>query len=79
MLKDDENFVSPLAVLFYQEYNSIQEIEETLVLNDEQIQCVVSNIDLKINKERIGFGDSQNPRLWDYADNVNTLSFLQSL
>ena len=79
LLKDDENFVSPLAVLFYQEYNSIQEIEEKLVLNDEQIQCVVSNIDLKINKERIGFGDSQNPRLWDYADNVNTLSFLQSL
>ncbi len=79
LVKEDENFVSPLAVLFYEEYDSIQEIEEKIVLKGEQIQCVVSNIDLKINKEKIGFGDSQNPKLWDYADNVNTVSFLQSL
>ena len=79
LVKEDENFVSPLAVLFYEEYNSLEEIEEKLILNDEQIQCVVSNIDLKINKETIGFGDSQNPKLWDYADNVNTIAFLQSL
>lgn len=79
LVKEDKNFVSPLAVLFYEEYNSLEEVEETLILNDEQIQCVVSNIDLKINKEKIGFGDSQNPKLWDYADNVNTIDFLQFL
>lgn len=79
LVKADENFVSPLAVLFYEEYNDVSEIEEKLTLQDEQIQCVVSNIDLKINKEKIGFGDSQNPKLWDYADNVNTINFLQAL
>jgi len=79
LVKEDENFVSPLAVLFYEEYESISDVEAKLSLQDEQIQCVVSNLDLKINKEKIGFGDSQNPKLWDYADNVNTIEFLQKL
>lgn len=79
LVKEDENFVSPLAVLFYEEYSDINTIEEKLNEQDEQIQCVVSNLDLKINKEKIGFGDSQNPKLWDYADNVNTIEFLQKL
>jgi len=79
LVKEDENFVSPLAVLFYEEYESICDVEAKLSLQDEQIQCVVSNLDLKINKEKIGFGDSQNPKLWDYADNVNTIEFLQKL
>ncbi len=79
LVKEDENFGSPLAVLFYEEYNTIEQIEAKLNEQDEQIQCVVSNLPLKINKEKVGFGDSQNPKLWDYADNVNTIDFLQSL
>lgn len=79
LVKEDENFVSPLAVLFYEEYSAIEQLETKLNEQDEQIQCVVSNLSLKINKEKVGFGDSQNPKLWDYADNVNTIDFLQSL
>jgi hypothetical protein len=79
LVKEDENFVSPLAVLFYEEYTNVNEIEEKLISQDEQIQCVVSNINIKINKDKIGFGDSQNPKLWDYADNINTIEFLRAL
>ena len=79
LVKEDENFVSPLAVIFYEEYLDIKEIEAKLNAQNEQIQCVVSNLNLNINKEKIGFGDSQNPKLWDYADNVNTIEFLQQL
>ncbi|TKB99331.1 acyl-CoA reductase [Pedobacter cryotolerans] len=79
LVKEDENFVSPLAVLFYEEYKNINFVEEKLITQEEQIQCVVTNLDLKINKEKIGFGDSQNPKLWDYADNVNTVDFLLKL
>lgn len=79
LVKEDENFVSPLAVLFYEEYENINNVEEKLKAQDEQIQCVVTNLDLAINKEKIGFGDSQNPKLWDYADNVDTIAFLKVL
>ncbi|MFA6276133.1 MAG: acyl-CoA reductase [Pedobacter sp.] len=79
LMKEDETFVSPLAVLFYEEYNSVEDIEVKLNAQDEQIQCVVSNIPLEINKEKIGFGQSQNPKLWDYADTINTIDFLNKL
>ena len=79
LVKEDENFVSPLAVLFYQEYENIQEIEQILNQQTEQIQCIVSNLPLNIDKDIFGFGCSQHPKLWDYADNINTIKFLQSL
>jgi hypothetical protein len=79
LVKEDENFVSPLAVLFYEEYTSIHDVEEKINQQDEQIQCVVSTIDLKINKEKVDFGQTQSPKLWDYADNVNTIDFLKDL
>ncbi|MBB2144256.1 acyl-CoA reductase [Pedobacter sp. LMG 31464] len=79
LVKEDETFVSPLAVLFYEEYSSVKDVEAKLNTQDEQIQCVVSNLPLEINKEKIGFGQSQNPKLWDYADNVNTIEFLNKL
>ena len=79
LLKYDENFLSPLAVLFYEEYDNINYVVEKLTEADEQIQCVVSNLDLDIPKDKIGFGDSQNPKLWDYADNVDTIEFLNKL
>lgn len=79
LVKEDENFVSPLAVLFYESYDSISQVEEKLKLQDEQIQCVVSNLNLDINKDTVPFGNSQSPKLWDYADNINTVEFLQAL
>ncbi len=79
LVKEDENFVSPLAVLFYETYNDITDVEAKLALQDEQIQCVVANLNLSINKPIINLGDSQNPKLWDYADNVNTIEFLERL
>jgi hypothetical protein len=79
LVKEDEGFTSPLAVLFYEHYQTIEAIEAKLNLVDEQIQCVATNLVLNIEKGTVGFGQSQSPKLWDYADNVNTLMFLQNL
>ncbi|RYE27778.1 MAG: hypothetical protein EOP42_18685 [Sphingobacteriaceae bacterium] len=45
----------------------------------EAIQCVVSNFNLDANVSVVGFGQSQQPKLWDYADGVNTMAFLQQI
>ncbi len=76
LVKEDTSFTSPLAVLFYEEYSSLAEIEKVLDKESENIQCVVSNLNLNINKAKITFGESQHPKLWDYADDVNTIEFL---
>lgn len=78
LLKEDEGLSSPLAVLYYETYEDINEVAEKLTQQEEQIQCIVSNTALQ-NLQVLPFGRSQHPKLWDYADNVNTVAFLNGL
>ena len=48
-------------------------------LKAEQIQCVVSSGPLNIKSQVVDFGQSQQPKLWDYADGVDTMAFLTAL
>ncbi|SER27633.1 acyl-CoA reductase [Pedobacter rhizosphaerae] len=77
LLKEDQSLASPLAVVFYEEYDDLNAINQTLTEKAEDIQCVVSNVTLSI--PTYAFGQSQHPKLWDYADNVNTIDFLNSI
>nr|WP_321235427.1 acyl-CoA reductase [uncultured Psychroserpens sp.] len=72
MIKEDKSFSSPIATVFYEYYNSKTHMEEILEDNNDQIQCVVSN---GIFDNEIKFGQTQLPNLWDYADNVDTITF----
>lgn len=73
LLKEDEGIHSPLAVLFYEYYEDLNELLEKLETLDDEIQCKVGKLD---HPEFIPFGKAQEPELWDYADGVNTLEFL---
>ena len=79
LVKEDISFTSPLAVLFYEEYDSLTEIEKLIEKENDHIQCVVSVMNLNLKKDIIGFGNSQHPKLWDYADDVNTIAFLERI
>ena len=78
LLKEDEGLSSPLAVLYYETYNSVNEVIEKLKQQQDQIQCIVGNIPSK-ELQILDFGQSQHPKLWDYADNVDTAAFLNGL
>lgn len=75
-LKEDTSHASPISSVFYEYYDDISDLQKRLKNEAEQIQCIVSN-DLITNS--IPFGQTQKPKLWDYADNVDTLQFLLSL
>jgi hypothetical protein len=79
LLKKDEKLTSPLAVLFYDNYTDIASAQKTINRETENIQCVVSAAKLDINNQLVGFGESQEPKLWDYADGVDTMKFLVKL
>ena len=79
LLTEGESLSSPLAVLYYETYTNIEQLEELLSNRAEDIQCIVSNAALKLDTAVLGFGQSQTPKLWDYADNVNTIDFLNIL
>lgn len=73
MIKEDESYASPIATVFYQYYNTKEELQLKLENDKEQIQCVVSN---NFDVKEIDFGQTQNPQLSDYADGIDTVAFL---
>ncbi|MBS7564992.1 acyl-CoA reductase [Mucilaginibacter sp. Bleaf8] len=79
LVKQDERLASPLAVLFYEEYDNLQAVQAKLTEQSDQIQCIVSAADLKVPNQVVSFGQSQQPALWDYADGVDTMQFLSNL
>ena len=72
MLKEDESFSSPIATVFYERYNSLDELKEILKQKEDLIQCIVSN---GFIEDEVKFGQTQLPNLWNYADGVDTISF----
>ena len=75
-IKEDISHASPISSVFYEYYEDINEIKTRLNKDSEIIQCVVSN---GIIENSVYFGNTQKPNLWDYADNVDTLDFLNNL
>lgn len=68
---------SAVAVLHYHEYKNSADIDTYLTANKEQLQCVVSADSIQTSS--IPPGLAQFPRLDDYADNADTLSFLLNI
>jgi hypothetical protein len=75
-IKEDISHASPISSVFYEYYEDINEIKTRLNQDSEIIQCIVSN---GIVENSVYFGNTQKPNLWDYADNVDTLDFLNNL
>jgi len=78
MLVESSALVSPISVLHYENYESLNVISEFLETSQEKIQCIVGNADSNI-KDIIPFGQAQQPGLYDYADSVDTMEFLSGL
>ena len=76
LLKEDEHYGSPIATLFYEYYTNKEALKKKLATDREKIQCVVGH---NFIDGEIPFGQTQTPKLWDYADGVNTLAFLLNL
>lgn len=79
LLKQDDKLTSPLAVLFYQTYSTLDDAIEKLKSRSDEIQCVVSQMKIELDNQVVAFGQSQAPKLWDYADGVDTMQFLVGL
>lgn len=65
---------SPVSVIHYGYYSSKGEAETWLDREKDQIQCVAAQGEPAGN--RVPFGETQLPRLHDYADGIDTLEFL---
>jgi hypothetical protein len=69
LLKKSAGISSPVAVLYYDFYDSLITLYAEVEKHRSKIQCIVSRND-------IPFGRAQLPHLWDYADGTDTVDFL---
>lgn len=76
LLKNDSGFSSPISVVFYEQYETIESLSQSLKTQAENIQCIVSKVGIA---DEIAFGKAQHPELWEYADGVDTIRFLLKL
>jgi hypothetical protein len=77
ILRESKELVSPIGVLFYELYDTKEDLLKLLESQDAKIQCMVGD-----PKELAGatqFGEAQYPQPWDYADKVDTIHFLLGL
>lgn len=77
LLKSSSDMVSPISVIFYQEYSSTEHLTSLLNEQKEKVQCIVSKNKWWSNS--LEFGQAQFPGVDDYADNVDTMQFLTTL
>lgn len=75
LLQENKKLVSPLAVVYYEFYENPEELSARLNEDREKIQCIVGNI----FPASVKFGQAQMPGLMDYADDVDTMRFLQEI
>lgn len=78
MIREHNDLHAPTSVLYYETYTSEDALNTNIANIKTNLQCVVSKLKLKDIKIT-GFGKAQQPCVIDFADDVNTLDFLNSL
>lgn len=76
-LMEKDIISSPVSVVLYDYYSSIEEVNQMIHARQNEIQCVVSSSDLIYG--RVEPGKSQFPALRDYADGCDVMQILLGL
>ena len=77
LLKEDVSIHCPVGMLHFVRYNNDEDLKQLLLDQKDQIQCIVSTMEL--DQPTVPFGKAQEPELSDYADGVDTMKFLIEL
>lgn len=76
LLVESKQINSPIAVLYYEYYDTINSICKFLDCNDHIIQCVVSST--VTIQGSIRLGSTQKPSLYDFPDGLDVIQFLNA-
>lgn len=77
LIREETKIASPVGVVFYEKYLQLDRVIEEIQLHKDQVQCIATVIEGIENSIRPG--ESQFPKLWDYADGIDTMEFLTDL
>jgi hypothetical protein len=75
MLERSTKLVSPISVIYYENYSDEGDLALKLTEVKDKLQCIVGST----RPANVEFGSAQFPELWDYSDQVDTMKFLSEL
>jgi hypothetical protein len=82
LVTENEGLVSPISVLYYKTYSSLDDATNWLTSQADRIQVIASAKGWYTGNSpspSVAFGQTQHPSLTDYADGVDTMAFLAQL
>ena len=78
ILREDDSLLSHIAGLYYSHYQVLPALEAELEARRDEIQLIAAQEGL-LSLATKSFGEAQQPGLLDYADGVDTMSWLVKL
>lgn len=69
LLVENENYASPIGMVYYEYYDDLQHVKQRLTNDAEQLQCIVGHC-------AEPFGNAQNPSLLQYPDGIDVFQFI---
>ena len=75
LFKERNTLHAPVGLVNYTYYDEISEVSQYIKEHEDEIQCIVSE---GTSIDGLPFGTAQKPELWDYADGINTLEWLNT-
>jgi hypothetical protein len=80
ILKEDISYMSRIACLHYEAYDEMTHLIKRLRGDEEKIQCMATQSGTLTGlQNEVAFGQTQSPKLEEYADGVDTMKFLSEL
>jgi hypothetical protein len=76
IVTENESLQSRIAALHYEFYDDIEVLENQLVAQQDDIQCIASWVQLR-GLKTVPLGATQQPSLYDYPDGVDVMEFLK--
>ena len=73
LMSQSKEINPPISIIYYDYYDDISQVYNFINKKRNQIQCIVTNLQID---NSTGFGDAQDPKLDQYADNTDTINFL---
>lgn len=77
LLREESTLVSAISVCHFEYYENEAHLKQLLAEHEEKIQCIVTK-ERRIENS-FDFGEAQSPKLNDFADGVNTITFLKGI
>ena len=73
LMSQSKEINPPISVIYYDYYDDLSQVCDLIKEKINQIQCIVTNLQMN---NSIKFGEAQDPKLDQYADNLDTINFL---